>query len=96
MRSQPIRDVFCLYLWRSLETPGTLYLAKSIDNAQAVCAELIDAGYLVKVSQMGTNTEYELRDGKLIACAPTFTSQAKPVRLPRSRQHRRLSPAQRE
>jgi len=68
--TQAIRDEFCLYIWRSLEAPGTLYLAKDIRNAQAVCAELIDTGYIVKVSQMGTNTEYEMQDGRLIACAP--------------------------
>jgi len=74
VRVQATRDVFCLYLWRSLEAPGTLYLAKSIYNAQAVCAELIDAGYIVKVSQMGTNTEYAMRDGRLIACVPASTA----------------------
>ena len=75
MRSQAIRDEFCLYIWRSLEAPGTLYLAKDIRNAQAVCAELIDAGYTVKVRQMGTDTEYEMQDGKLIACAPALASR---------------------
>jgi len=59
-------DTFCLYLWRSLQAPGTLYLAKSIENARAVCAELIAAGYIVKVVQMATNTEFEMRDGSLV------------------------------
>jgi hypothetical protein len=62
-----IDDVFCLYLWRSLQAPGTLYLARGIDSAQAVCAELIALGYIVRVVQTVTNVEYELRNGALIA-----------------------------
>ena len=58
-------DEFCLYLWRSLETPGILYLARSLDRAQAVYRELTDEGYLVKVVHSGTDTEYEMRNGAL-------------------------------
>lgn len=74
-----IEDAFCLYLWRSLDSPGTLYLARGIHSARAVCAELIAAGYIVRVVQMVTNVEYELVDGALVACkrsakvpVPTF------------------------
>jgi hypothetical protein len=62
-----IDDVFCLYLWRSIEAPGTLYLASCIDSAKAVCVELIAAGYIVRVVQMVTNVEFELREGALVA-----------------------------
>jgi hypothetical protein len=62
-----IDDVFCLYLWRSLEAPGTLYLARCIESAQAVCEELIAAGYIVRVVQMVSNVEFEFRDGALVA-----------------------------
>jgi hypothetical protein len=62
-------DVFCLYLWRSLDAPGTLYLARGIESARAVCAELIAAGYIVRVVQMATNAEYELREEALVACS---------------------------
>ena len=60
-------DVFCLYLWRSADAPGTLYLARGIQSARAVCSELIAAGYIVRVVQMATNTEYEMREGALVA-----------------------------
>jgi hypothetical protein len=63
-----VEDVFCLYLWRSLDAPGTLYLARGIQSARAVCAELIAAGYIVRVVQMVTNVEYELQEGALVAC----------------------------
>ena len=72
MANSDIDDVFCLYLWRSLEAPGTLYLARCIDSAQAVCEELIAAGYIVRVVQMVTNIEFELRDGMLIALDEPF------------------------
>jgi len=62
-------DVFCLYLWRSVDAPGTLYLAKGAQSARAVCAELLAAGYIVRVVQMATNTEYEMLEGALVARA---------------------------
>ncbi len=68
MVSPTIEDAFCLYLWRSLDSPGTLYLARGIHSARAVCAELIAAGYIVRVVQMVTNVEYVLVDGTLVAC----------------------------
>ena len=68
MANPTIEDVFCLYLWRSLDAPGTLYLARGIHSAREVCAELIAAGYVVRVVQMVTNVEYELRDGALLPC----------------------------
>ena len=68
MASPAIGEIFCLYLWRSAESPGTLYMARGIHNARAVCAELKAAGYIVKVVEMATNVEYEMRDGALIAC----------------------------
>ena len=79
MVNPTIEDVFCLYLWRSLDAPGTLYLARGIHSARAVCAELIAAGYVVRVVQMVTNVEYEFRDGTLVARGVESQTQ-----LPRS------------
>jgi len=76
-------DVFCLYLWRSLQSPGTVYLANGLHSARAVCAELIAAGYIVKVVQMVTNIEYELRGGALVPCTPLLKPSSRrrvPVR----------------
>ena len=66
MASPAVRDEFCLYLWRSLDVPGTLYLAGDFEHAKAVYAGLIAEGYLVKVVHAATNTEYEMSDGKLL------------------------------
>lgn len=65
MGPSSIPESFYLYLWRSPDAPGTLYLAKSFDNAEALCRGLTEDGYIVKVIQMVTNVEFELRDGKL-------------------------------
>ena len=58
-------DAFCLYLWRTKEAPGTLYLASDIAHATAVYNELIEDGYTVKVVHVPTDTEYEFREGVL-------------------------------
>src|SRR3984893_702600 len=58
-------DAFCLYLWRTMEAPGTLYLAGDIAHATAVYNELVDDGYTVKVVHVATDTEYEMLDGSL-------------------------------
>ncbi|MGD0295521.1 MAG: hypothetical protein ABSE86_00305 [Bryobacteraceae bacterium] len=84
MVNPTIEDVFCLYLWRSVDAPGTLYLARGIQSARAVCAELIAAGYIVRVVQMVTNDEYELQDGALVACGDR--SQRQPPRSHRMSQ----------
>jgi len=59
-------EAFCLYLWRSEEAPGILYLARGIDSARAVYSELMESGYIVRAIHMDSDTEYELRDGVLI------------------------------
>jgi hypothetical protein len=59
------RDAFCLYLWRTREAPGTLYLAGDLAHATAVYKELADDGYTVKVVHVPTDTEYEMLDGYL-------------------------------
>ena len=66
-------DNFYLYLWRSPDAPGTLYLAKGFETAEALCRGLEQDGYIVKVIHMTTNTEFELFDGKL---RPTGQSSA--------------------
>lgn len=73
-----IEDVFCLYLWRSVDAPGTLYLARGIQSARAVCAELIAAGYIVRVVQMVTNVEYEFQEGALVASGAGGSEQPPP------------------
>ena len=64
--SPALNDEFCLYLWRSLDVPGTLYLANDLASAQAVYAGLVAEGYVVKIVHPATNTEYEMCDGKLL------------------------------
>jgi len=66
MTTHTVGDIFCLYFWRSLQAPGTLYFASNIHSARAVCAELTAAGYIVKIVQMATDIEYELRNGALV------------------------------
>ena len=65
MESSSFSESFALYLWRSPESPGTLYLAKGFSAAEVVCRGLADDGYIVKVVHPATDTEYELRDGAL-------------------------------
>jgi hypothetical protein len=57
---------FALYLWRSPESPGTLYLANGFSATEALCRSLADDGYIVKVVHAATDTEFELRDGELL------------------------------
>ena len=56
---------FALYLWRSPESPGTLYLANGLSTAEALSRSLAEEGYIVKVVHAATDTEYEFRDGAL-------------------------------
>ncbi len=59
-------EPFCLYLWRSVEAPGILYLAKGIENASAVYNELTEDGYIVRAVHMNSDTEYHMREGALM------------------------------
>lgn len=59
-------DEFCLYLWRSLQSPGTFYLTRSVESAQAVYSELAEEGYIVKAIHVNSGIELELRDGALL------------------------------
>jgi hypothetical protein len=65
MGPSSIPDNFYMYLWRSSDSPGTLYLARGVETAEALCRGLTDDGYIVKVIHMATNTEFELHEGKL-------------------------------
>lgn len=58
-------DSYYLYLWRSVDLPGTLYLARGFETAEALSRGLTEDGYIVKVIQTGTDIEFEVRDGKL-------------------------------
>jgi hypothetical protein len=65
MGSSSLAESFYLYLWRSLNAPGTLYMAEGRDTAETLCRELMDSGYIVKVIQTATDAEFELCEGKL-------------------------------
>jgi hypothetical protein len=65
MAPSSFSESFALYLWRSPESPGTLYLANGFSTAEALCRSLADEGYIVKVVHPATDIEYELRDGTL-------------------------------
>ena len=71
MKPSSSAESFALYLWRSKETPGTLYLANGLYTAETLCRNLSEEGYIVKVIHSGTDTEYELRDGALLPLSPT-------------------------
>jgi hypothetical protein len=74
MEPSSIPDNFYLYLWRSPNLPGTLYLAKGFETTEALCRGLIGDGYIVKVIQMGTDIEFELFQGKLRPISQTPAS----------------------
>ena len=74
-------DAFCLYLWRSIEAPGILYLAQGVDSARAVYSELVDDGYIVRVVHMDSDTEYELREGTLMPVAVGAAAGAREATL---------------
>jgi hypothetical protein len=65
METSKLADSFYLYLWRSPQLPGTLYLARGFDTTEALCRELTQDGYIVKVIHTATDTEYEWSDGSL-------------------------------
>jgi hypothetical protein len=65
MGPSSIHDNFYLYLWRAPNVPGTMYLARGFETTEALCRGLTEDGYIVKVIQTGTDTEFELRAGKL-------------------------------
>lgn len=65
MAPSAMRDSFYLYLWRSTNSPGTLYLAKGLETAEILCRGLTEDGYIVKVIHSSTNAEFELCEGKL-------------------------------
>ncbi len=67
---QKMRNVFCLYLWRSPETPGAVYLADSLQSAQAIYSGLLDLGYIVRAMQLGSNLLYGLEGGELKPLGP--------------------------
>ncbi len=65
MEPSSVSNSFALYLWRSPESPGTLYLANGFSTAEALCRSLAEDGYIVKVVHPATDIEYELRNGAL-------------------------------
>ncbi len=69
-----LSESFALYLWRSPESPGTLYLANGVSSVEALCRSLAEDGYIVKVVHAATDTEYELRDGALRPSSPGLSA----------------------
>lgn len=74
MGPSTVQDNFYLYLWRSPNSPGTLYLAKGFETAEALCRGLVEDGYIVKVIHMATDIQYELCEGKLRSTGATPNS----------------------
>jgi hypothetical protein len=68
-------DNFYLYLWRSPNSPGTMYLVTGFETAEALCRGLEEDGYIVKAIHTNTDTEFELSDGKLRPTTPRLTRQ---------------------
>jgi hypothetical protein len=79
MGPSTIPDHFYLYLWRSPDSPGTLYLAKGFETAEALSRGLTDDGYIVKVIHAATDTEFELCQGRLRPTSrhPTFQAASR-------------------
>jgi hypothetical protein len=90
MGPSSLPDNFYLYLWRSPNSPGTLYLAKGLETAEALCLGLMEDGYIVKVIQMTSDTEFEFCDGKLRPAAQSSESRGTPGQGP---SNRGISPA---
>jgi len=65
MAMRTLADSFCLYLWRSPELPGTLYLANGLEATETLCKSLTEDGYIVKVVHTATNAEFQLNAGRL-------------------------------
>jgi hypothetical protein len=70
MATPTLADNFCLYLWRSPELPGTLYLAQGLEATEALCKGLAEDGYIVKVIHSATNAELQWSGGKLVPPKP--------------------------
>jgi hypothetical protein len=68
-------DNFYLYLWRSPNSPGTMYLVTGFETAEALCRGLEEDGYIVKAIHTNTDTEFELCDGKLRPATLRLTHQ---------------------
>jgi hypothetical protein len=75
-------DNFYLYLWRSRNVPGTLYLARGFETTEALCQGLTEHGYIVKVIQMATDIEFELCQGKLRPINPGAASRRRSTQGP--------------
>jgi len=65
MGPSTLPDSFYLYLWRSPNAPGTLYMAKGFETAETLCRGLTEDGYIVKVVHMASDTEFEFSEGRL-------------------------------
>ena len=66
VKRQVSSSQFCLYLWRSLESPGVRYLAKCADAARAVYSEMRAEGYIVRAVEVPSGREFEVRNGDFV------------------------------
>ena len=76
-----LADSFCLYLWRSRDLPGTLYMSSGFEATEALCRALADDGYIVKVVHAATDSEFELSAGKLARTSAAGNSVLHPRAL---------------
>lgn len=54
-----------MYLWRSPNQPGTLYVAQGFETTEALCRGLTEDGFIVKLVHTATNAPFELNGGRL-------------------------------
>lgn len=54
-----------MYLWRSPNLPGTLYVAQGFEATEALYRGLTEDGFIVKLVHAATNAEFQLRGGRL-------------------------------
>jgi FkbM family methyltransferase len=69
MAAASIPESFYMYLWRSPQLPGTLYLAQGFEATEELCRGLTEDGFIVKLVHTATNAEFELSAGRLCPSA---------------------------
>src|ERR1700733_4765565 len=65
MAMATIPESFYMYLWRSPNLPGTLYVAQGFEETEALYRGLAEDGYIVKLIHTATNAEFQLSAGRL-------------------------------
>ncbi len=65
MATSSIPETFFMYLWRSPNLPGTVYVAQGFETTEALYKGLAADGFIVKLIHIATNAEFELSAGRL-------------------------------